>query len=433
VQRSPGSYYNNIDGYYHESFDGRHIPSVSINTSDAGSFQQPQDLEALSEDALLEGDPISPLRRTSDSLRRLLSKRSSSSSGISRNSSLRTGPSLRSQLSTRSSLSSRWSFKRSPRVRAGDEEEGHTRGRLSEDIEPLELESIAADAMGPFELYSLSHEERRNILLRPTQSGGKMNIAPHKRIAESLFGRQLCSPQYLGLRRVYMSQIDKKLNTALYESAVANPNPAVWPKPFAYLVGHLGIVSSRLTPSSSVTTFVLSHMDDFTAMIRKGDFATDIPEQQQDTTDREKAAMAAAMGFNDPDNYSPWHQKIVHEWMLFSIEAWTMLDLSRSIDNRQDLLASQTFCESSIEELLKPHLPANLPTSYPTSGSTPETIAPAQLTASMLHDWKGVRFKWTTNITDHLRLDAQEKVVKLYANVAYCHLHSIAKENSSLL
>jgi hypothetical protein len=310
------------------------------------------------------------------------------------------------------------------------EEGGEARDpRSSEEIEPAELESILAGSMGPFELYSLSREERRNILLRPTQPRNERNIAPHKRIVEDLFGQQLCSPQYSGLRRVYMAQIDKKLNTALYESAVANPNPAVWPKPFAYLVGHLGIVSRHLTPSSSVTNFVLSHMDSFAAMIRNGDFAE---AEQSGTTDREKAAVAIAMDFNDPDNYSPWHQKMVHEWMLFSLEAWTMLDLSRSIDNRQDLLGSQTFCESSIEQLLKPHLPANLPPSYPAPGLTPETITPSQLTAGMLHDWKGVKFKWTTKITDHLRLDSQDKVVKLYANVAYCHLHSIAKENSSL-
>jgi hypothetical protein len=312
------------------------------------------------------------------------------------------------------------------------EEGGEARERFAEEIEPAELEDILAGSMGPFELYSLSREERRNILLRSTQPGNERNIAPHKRIVEDLFGRQLCSPQYSGLRRVYMAQIDKKLTTALYESAVANPNPAVWPKPFAYLVGHLGIVSRHLTPSSSVTNFVLSHMDNFAAMIRNGDFAK-VEQQDAGTTDREKAAAALAMGFNEPDNYSPWHQKMVHEWMLFSLEAWTMLDLSRSIENRQDLLGSQAFCESSIEQLLKPHLPANLPPSYPVAGLTPETITPAQLTAGMLHDWKGVKFKWTTNITDHLRLDSQDNTVKLYADVAYCHLHSIAKENSSLL
>ncbi|KAF8244916.1 hypothetical protein K440DRAFT_426415 [Wilcoxina mikolae CBS 423.85] len=296
-------------------------------------------------------------------------------------------------------------------------------------MEPVELEGIAHN-IGPFELYSLSREERRALLSRNSQPTQQNMIPPHRLIIETLFGNQLCSPQYLGLRRVYMAQIDHKLKTALYESAVANPNPAVWPKPFAYLVGFLGILSQQLTPSASVTTFILSHMNDFAAMIRNGNFSA--PQMQDGTSDGEKAAMAIAMGFNDPDNYTPWHQKIVHEWMLFSLEAWTMLNLSRSIECRTNLTASQTFCESTIEELIKPHLPAHALPAYTVAGVSPVSITPSEVTASMLHDWKGVTLKWTTDITEHLRLDSHDKVVKLYANVAFCHLHSIAKEKSSL-
>jgi hypothetical protein len=407
---------------------GSQPPQIYVDTSDNNQHLHPHNSFERQDPDCYDNEPISPLRRGGDSLRRLLSRRSNSVSsfGSSRNSSLRTHPSLRSKPSTRSSLSSRWSFRRSQRIRPRDLEEGED---VAEDMDPVELEGIAHQ-IGPFELYSLSREERRDLLSRTSQPTQQKTIPPHRLIIETLFGKQLCSPQYLGLRRVYMAQIDQKLNTALYESAVANPNPAVWPKPFAYLVGFLGILSQQLTPSASVTTFVLSHMNDFAAMIRNGNFA--VPQMEDETNDGEKAAMATAMGFNDPDNYTPWHQKIVHEWMLFSLEAWTMLNLSCSIDCRTNLTASQMFCESTIEELIKPHLPDYTPLTSPISGVSPVSITPVEVTASMLHDWKGVSFKWTTDITEHLRLDAHDKVVKLYANVAFCHLHSIAREKSSL-
>jgi len=226
-----------------------------------------------------------------------------------------------------------------------------------------------------------------------------------------------------------MSQIEQKLTTAIRHSAVANPNPIMWSQPLAYFSDHLEMVTRQLTTEVSVTTFVLENMSHFADMIRKGSF--DPTLGAGGTSGDEKATTAVAMGC-ELDNFASWCQKIGYEWLLFSLETWTMLDFSLSIEDRSDLPASQTFCDSAIEDLVRPHLPALNTPPYPVAGGMPATIVPSELTASMLHDWKGITFKWTEKITDHLLLDSHEKVVQLYANVAYCHLHSIAKENSSL-
>ncbi|KAI5846861.1 hypothetical protein BZA05DRAFT_405682 [Tricharina praecox] len=472
VQREPDSPYSSLEHWQSYS-QLPTIPQISIDAN--GNYPQstrPENpFEAqYEEEDVYDDEQLSPSHRSS--LRRLLSRgnsrssafgisrnssrsstfglsrnssrsstfgisrnssRSSSSgtgspSGPSRNSSFRTDSSPQSHLTTPSSLTSRWSFRRSPRQRAADiEEEGYAAQGLSGTAEldsgPETEQFELSSSTGEERLHSL---ERREVLLKrkPYRQPG-----PDKKILESLCGLQLCSPQYLGLRKVYIAQVEKKLTTALYHSAIANPNPTMWPQPLAYFADHLRMVTRSLTSEASVTTFVLAHMDHFAGMIRKGSF--DPALGAGGTSDDEKANTAVALGC-EVDNFSSWHQKIVHEWLLFSLEAWTMLDFSRSIEDRNDLPTSQTFCDSTIADLTRPHLPALNTSHYAVTGGMPATIVPSELTASMLHDWKGIRFKWTDKITDHLQLDSQAKVVQLYANVAYCHLHAIAKENSSL-
>lgn len=437
--RHGGSQYNRRGSRdYQETPISTSPPQIYIDTTSV----QPQyeDNFVPLEDFPDDYGPISPLRRGWDSIRGPLSRSHSavSSIGTSRANSLSTRPSQRSHRGTSrsTSLSSRFSFRRSRSSgRTRDIEMGagnYIPGEQIEGIDPVELESLA-HTFGPFELYSLDSREQGRLLRRAAV--GNQKTVPHKRIIENLFGLHLCSPQYHGLRRTYMAQVDKKLKGALYESSVANPNPAVWPKPFAYLVGFLGLVSQQMEPTSSVTAFILSHMDDFAEMIRNGNISP--PEKSQSSSlpsGGEKAAMAIAWGFDDTDNFTPWHQKIVHEWMLFSLESWFMLDLYPSNDNRRDLVSSQTFCESSIQDLIKPHLPE---TAFRSSwlsptGSQPSIIVSGDVTASMLQRWNGITFRWTPNIKDHLQFDSRNNVLMLYENVAFCQLHSIAKENSSL-
>jgi len=344
----------------------------------------------------------------------------------SRNSASRNDPYLQLHLAMPSSPPGLWGFLRGPRHRAADIEGDYAAHGLPD---PAELDGQTGEhfELGPSTREELQHSlQRRGVVLRrePFRQPG-----PGKMILESLCGPLLCSPQYFRLRRVYISQIEKKLAAAVHHSTVASPNPAKWPQPLAYLAGYLSIVARQLTCGASTTTFVLAHTDHFADMIRNGSF--DHAPGANSTSDGEKVIASVAVGC-EPDNLSPRHQKIVHEWLLFSLEIWTMLDLSRSIGDRSNLPASQTYCDSAIEDLMKPQLPVlNTPVSG-VPGGVPATIVPSELTASMLYDWKGIRFKWTDEITDHLRLDSQEKVVQLYANVAFCHLHALAKENSSL-
>jgi hypothetical protein len=226
-----------------------------------------------------------------------------------------------------------------------------------------------------------------------------------------------------------MKQIDKKLSAALQDASVANPNGSVWPNPFSYLVSHIGLVSRHVNPSVTVTSFILSHMPEFMSMIRSGNVNKPGSPENNDETETETEKE------NNRQSFTIWHQSIVLEWMRFALESWTMFDLSPFIENRHDLLSCQNFCDSPIEELIKPFLPASTHhrlNSLPVSATIPATIAPAELTASMLQDWKGIRFIWTDDIAEHLLLDTQTKVVKLYSQIAFCHLHALANESSSL-
>lgn len=253
---------------------------------------------------------------------------------------------------------------------------------------------------------------------------------------EDMFGQRMCSPQYLGLRRVYMKQIDARLSAALHDASLANPNGAAWPSPLAFLVRHLALVSRELQPQSSVTAFVLAHMDEFAAMIRN--LHLPLPS----TPDCEKPPLGMdGEGEHGGGVFTHWHSKIVHEWMLFGLESWLMVDLSASVENRHDLLSSRTFCDAPVVDLLQPHLPtiSSSPLSssaaFPFSvyaAAAPPMITPNEMTASMLASWKGVRFVWTERLADHLLLDLQTMVVQLYAHVAYSHLHALAGDASSL-
>ena len=441
---------------------------TSVNTPlpQANPFDTPNDgqqhVGSPEEGVVLQPEPVSPLPRSGSrgGLWRRISRRSNSvsSAGVA---TLQADPSLRSQLSVRSNLSSRWSFRRSIRraSRARDLEEGDTDDDDLPHDHHAELEG-GARQIGPFELYSLTREERRAVLSKPPPPkplpARGPAVAAHRAIVETLFGRKLCSPHYLDLRRVYMAQVDRKLTAALGRSEVANPNPAVWPKPFAYLVGFLGLVSQRLTPLASVASFVLDHRAEFESMIRHGTVPPTAPPHVTNPTDADADADADAEpvggSATKPGGLSPWHQKILYEWMRFSLEAWMMVDLQlepsssiRRLDSDSvttataaaaegaDLVALPQFYEPPIEQLVRQLLPPPPRAPYsPYSLPSDASIQRHEVSASILHEWKAFSFKWTQDIAEHLRLDSQEKVVWIYANVAFCHLHAVAKENSAL-
>lgn len=225
-----------------------------------------------------------------------------------------------------------------------------------------------------------------------------------------------------------MAQLDARLEAEVKRGGVENPNSAIWPTPREYLVGFLGTVAGEMKTGSTVTGFLWSNMSGFLSVLRGGDFNAPTGEEQvaEIIGDREKAAIAAAMGMGG--EYTPWHQKVLYSWMLFSLESWMMLSFRDVVEFPSDIPASLGFCDASLGELIRP----KVPTKQSGVHHQTTTLTPTEITAGMLYDWKGMRFIWTSEIGDHLKMDSRQKTITLYENVAFAMLHSIAKDGSSI-
>jgi hypothetical protein len=406
-----------------DTTDGSSRPLLGITIDTTPSF--PPEAE--------EDNPISPLRSPLSPLRRLVSHRRSSSSSLSPRPSLRN--SIRSQLSSRSShtLRSQPSTRSSYTLRSSPSSRSTLSRRFSlsrsirrpRDLE-LGLPELDSGApIGPFELSSLSVLERQEISSRTT---ARQQRRKEVTIIETLFGPALCAPQYQGLRRAYMAQLDTRLEAEVKIGGVENPNSAIWPTPREYLVGFLATVAGEMKTGSTVTGFLWGNMDGFLSMLRGGDFNAPTGEEQvaEIIGDREKAAIASSMGMGG--EYTPWHQKVLYSWMLFSLESWMMLDFRDLVEFPSDIPASLGFCDASLGELIR----SKVPTKQSGVHHQTTTLTPTEITAGMLYDWKGMRFIWTSEIGDHLKMDSRQKTIMLYDNVAFAMLHSIANDGSSI-
>ncbi|KAI5776469.1 hypothetical protein EDC01DRAFT_792081 [Geopyxis carbonaria] len=139
----------------------------------------------------------------------------------------------------------------------------------------------------------------------------------------------------------------------------------------------------------------------------------------------ENMATANNIRFADADT-----EKRAYEPLTFVIESWLMVDLTGFcglFDHHDHPLLSAPI-EVALDPMLPPLIdPATL------EHTTKQLLVPAEMSATMLHDWKCLHFTWTPNTAEHLSYTQSTGQVKLYGHVSYCFLHALAGSDSSLL
>ncbi|KAI5811342.1 hypothetical protein DFH27DRAFT_22492 [Peziza echinospora] len=295
---------------------------------------------------------------------------------------------------------------------------------------PVELDSMET-MPAPFELtVSPINENWGQWGVRPqlSNAGGTFTRAQTlSRMCCALFGRNL--PHELQpMCKVYMSQLDKRLTTSMKNYELQTPNTLNWHRPLQYLVGCLKVVAIKMDASLSIEKFVEDNFAYLTTLMREG------------------PAAAAASDVNSQPPVNSKNQvsqeqdiRLAHEWMLFCLEAWTMLDMTAVCKNRHDLRLSDNFRKAPLKDTLESLLPRfQARYTQSTSASTAAAyskstqIFPREMTAQMLQDLGGMEFVWTDDITKHLTLDTKLNTVKIYSHVAFAYLHAEAGTESSL-
>lgn len=114
-------------------------------------------------------------------------------------------------------------------------------------------------------------------------------------------------------------------------------------------------------------------------------------------------------------------RKQTFEWMFFALEAYLMLpfpsELTPYFNTPINTLCSRLrHFQASPEE----------------TGHAEAIVSPAEISAPMLRDWRGITFKWTTDPGTHLKHDPQNNIVWIYGHVAFTYLHFLARDGSSL-
>lgn len=183
------------------------------------------------------------------------------------------------------------------------------------------------------------------------------------------------------------------------------------------------LVTSRLQSQMKIEDFVHQNMADLILLMEQG------PSAVKETR---PAAVPAKKEVLNPN-----YLRIAHGWMLFCLEAWTLLDMTAICKDRRDLRLTENFCKSSLGDAMESLLP-RLITTYnqskraPIQTSKATQFFPHDMTADILDHLAGVTFIWTNDLTEHLALDTQNKTVSLYSHVAFAYLHAEAGTDSSL-
>ncbi|KAF8467371.1 hypothetical protein BDZ91DRAFT_848580 [Kalaharituber pfeilii] len=293
---------------------------------------------------------------------------------------------------------------------------------------PAELEGTPAGPIGPYELtVSPTHEGWGQWGARPQifRNGTFTKLQTLSRMCCAIFGRNL--PRELRpMCKVYMKQLDEHLELSMKKHELQTPNSLRWPNPLLYLEECLKIVVSRMESSMSIEDFVQRNLAYLMLLMQQGPAGA---------SHMEAVDLQSSSDSQLRDNRSV---QLAHEWMLFCLEAWTMLDMTAICKNRHDLRLSENFCNSPLKDTIESLLPRlharytqNTSTNPVFSGRTSQ-IFPHEMTAEMLQDLGGVQFVWTEDITKHLTLDTKRKTVALYSHVAFAYLHAEAGTDSSL-
>ncbi|KAF8244944.1 hypothetical protein K440DRAFT_426836 [Wilcoxina mikolae CBS 423.85] len=228
-----------------------------------------------------------------------------------------------------------------------------------------------------------------------------------ERMLKNIFGPcRFDSHSCAHMQRAYLIQLNLKVFSTLSNLPASRQ---CWPKPLTYLVQHLNVIP-LIRPRMSITDFLLHHSAEFTRGIprrslsrkRNGDF---------------------------PNNIVQTYQALPYEWVIFALEAFLMLDFSLILEHRvNDRFLHLPALADPVEQLIR----ALLPGSARIDKLDGEKIAPTDLSAALLSGWEGLQFDWTNEISQHLVVDRDRHVVRVYSNVAFCYLHAAAGEDSGL-
>ena len=223
--------------------------------------------------------------------------------------------------------------------------------------------------------------------------------------------------------KTYLSQVEKQFTSSMENHELHTPNTLNWPNPLPCLEECLMLVASRLRSPMKIEDFVHQNMADLIILMEQGPSAV-------------RGARPTAAPTNE-EVLNPAYLRIAHGWMLFCLEAWTLLDMTATCKNRHDLRLTEDFCTSSLDSTVESLLP-RLITTYNQSKKAPiqpsrkTQFFPHDMAADILEQLAGVTFIWTNDLSEHLALDTQMKTVSLYSHVAFAYLHAEAGTDSSL-
>lgn len=231
------------------------------------------------------------------------------------------------------------------------------------------------------------------------------------------------------MRTAYLNQVKKQLTSVMRSHKLHIPNTLNWPNPLPYLEECLILVVSRLQSIMKIEDFVQQNMADLILLMEEGPSALE-------GTSTVKGTRPTAVPSNG-EVLNPDYLRIAHEWMLFCLEAWTLLDMTAICKNRHDLRLAENFCKRSLDNAMESLLPRPITTYNQSKKASMQTSRAAQffphdMTADILEQLAGVTFIWTGDLTEHLALDTQNKTVSLYSHVAFACLHAEAGTDSSL-
>ena len=250
------------------------------------------------------------------------------------------------------------------------------------------------------------------------------------------FGRKLCSPEYHDLGYLYLTQLDAHLRRATASARVLMPTTKSQQD---RLVRLTVLVAEKLGPQISIADFVTlySYMPAFRVNPDLPDKAPDLVTgpAELDAGPSARGSSARPPPRSDPqpalgsESWAPdtvlntaQERNRAYEATLFVLESYLMLPTPSS------LASAFTTPIGVLCSQLQPFDPP-----YDEDPSPVDTlITPFEMSASMLREWRGILFQWTTDPSCHLAHDSQKNTISLYGHIGYAYLHALARDDSAL-
>lgn len=291
------------------------------------------------------------------------------------------------------------------------------------------------------------------------------------------FGERMLNPEYHDLGYTYMTQLDCKLRTAITEARVLFPSTQVQSEK---LISLMVLVAENITPDITVDGFMKTFS--YTAAFWPGEVKIN----------PESAGAPVSSTTPGTNLHTPTPGNITVRAGLFQvadiaeldssqhrqastqpISSAAIPDLKRFPSSSSKKEPSQIIPESGLDAsslsrlteqereknrlrllfALEAYLMIPNPTALPAVTTTPistlhsrihhveflalspppsdTTISPTELSATLLHAWRGVTFEWTLDPTRHLFYDPPNNRTFIYSNIAFCFLHTLTPVTAS--